>query len=160
MHSYHFKSVYQINCWSYANFNKFLGDNRLFLPINGHTPHIDGLVQERCNSTVNALELHVSCINLSISWQVMILTDIHFLFTFRVADFNCLHLINAKESWKMRKHVFSYTKNCYNFSLYLWCDVVWRSTKCRGGLARKHPLFTHPEVSNLAVTFSVKQDIV
>ena len=29
--------------------------------------HIDGLVQERCNSTALAVELHLSCTNLSIS---------------------------------------------------------------------------------------------
>ena len=28
--------------------------------------YIDGLVQERCNSSANALELHLSCTNLSI----------------------------------------------------------------------------------------------
>ena len=31
-----------------------------------HDIHIDGLVQERCNSIANAMELHLSCINPSI----------------------------------------------------------------------------------------------
>ena len=37
--------------------------------------HMDGLVQERCNSIANALELHLSCTNRSILWSFDILQD-------------------------------------------------------------------------------------
>ena len=37
------------------------------LPL-GHVQYIDGLVQERRNSSANALELHLSCTNPSTLW--------------------------------------------------------------------------------------------
>ena len=39
-------------------------------PIS-HSHHINGLVQERRNSIANTLELHLSCTNPSISWELM-----------------------------------------------------------------------------------------
>ena len=37
--------------------------------------HIDGLVQEKCNSIANALELHLSCTNPSISYNDILRTS-------------------------------------------------------------------------------------
>ena len=50
-----------------------MGDlNDSLIPL---CPHIDGLVQERCNSIANALELHLSCTNPLMLSYFMLLTD-------------------------------------------------------------------------------------
>ena len=43
-----------------------------------HNHHIDGLVQERRNSIANALELHFSCTNPSISPKVFVIKDLFY----------------------------------------------------------------------------------
>ncbi len=43
---------------------------------------------------------------------------------------------------------------------YLWCDVVWGSTECRGGLAGKHSFLTHTKICDLTVTLCIKKDVV
>ena len=45
----------------------FLRYNIVVIWIGIYGYHIDGLVQERCNSIANALELQLSCTNSSIS---------------------------------------------------------------------------------------------
>ena len=54
----------------FKSFNFFYQGQQLFqLSPDTVNPHIAGLVQERCNSNANALELCLSCINPSI-WYV------------------------------------------------------------------------------------------
>ena len=53
-----------------AKIKPFFTDSPLLvLVILGWFCHIEGLVQERCNSSASAMELHLSCTNPSILWH-------------------------------------------------------------------------------------------
>ena len=75
--SYHLKIV---KCWlvlltlQLRNRIAWLDCNRSTWLMSMLRPifHIDGLVQERCNSSALAIELRLSCTNASISWKAIV----------------------------------------------------------------------------------------
>ena len=84
--------------------------------------HFDGLMQERCNSIANALELHLSCINPSPLYGV----NIHY--ETNKNRFHCLFFLRITESlWKMKRCHFNW--KCIYYLEFL--DYIKRSVVSR-----------------------------